>query len=126
MPPRGSGTGMVMRLVAVGRPRRVRWVGPPVAVGRVRRDLPLGAGCWVRWRVRGDVIDEVVIVVVDLLDNVVRRARSSGAVCSWSGTSADCLSRWKTIPGRGRTPADAEDRRRAAERAAAGQSRRRS
>jgi hypothetical protein len=64
----------------------------------VRRDLP-----WVllRWRVRADVIDEVVMVVADLLDNVVRRARSSGSVCSWSWTSADCLSRWKTIPGGG-------------------------
>jgi hypothetical protein len=53
----------------------------------------------VLWRVRADVIDEVVMVVADLLDNVVRRARSSGSVCSWSWTSADCLSRWKTIPG---------------------------
>jgi hypothetical protein len=68
-----------MPLVAVGRPRRVGWVGPPVAVavGRVRRDL---ARVLVRWRVRGDVIDEVVMVVVDLLDNVVR-VPAAGSVC---------------------------------------------
>jgi anti-sigma regulatory factor (Ser/Thr protein kinase) len=64
-----------MPLVAVGRPRRARWVGPPVAVavGRVRRDLPRVLA---RWRVREDVIDEVVMVVAELLDNVVRHARS--------------------------------------------------
>src|SRR3954452_3502170 len=74
------------------------WAGPVACDGWARRSPSggyvliflwvLGAGCWVRWRVRGDVIDEVVIVVVDLLDNLVRRARSSGAVCSWRWTSA--------------------------------------
>ena len=68
-----------MALVAVGRPRRARWVGPPVAVaaGRVRRDL---RQVLVRWRVREEVIDEVIAVVVELLDNVVRHARSGFCV----------------------------------------------
>jgi hypothetical protein len=68
-----------MPLVAVGGPRRVRWVGPPltVAVGRVRRDLPR---VLMRWRVREDVIDEVAVVVADLLDTIVRHARSGFGV----------------------------------------------
>ena len=68
-----------MALVAVGRPRRVRWVGPPVtvAVERVRRDL---GRVLARWRVRDEVIDEVAVVVVELLDNVVRHARSGFCV----------------------------------------------
>lgn len=68
-----------MPLVAVGRPRRVQWVGPPltIAVGRVRRDLPRVLA---RWRVRADVIDEVAVVVADLLDNLVRHARSGFCV----------------------------------------------
>jgi hypothetical protein len=63
--------GVVMALVAVGRPRRMRWAGPPVAVvvERVRRDVPR---VLTRWRVREAVIDEVVMVVAELLDNVVR------------------------------------------------------
>ena len=68
-----------MALVAVGRPRCVRWVGPPVAVAveRVRRDLPR---LLMRWQVREDVIDEVAMVVTELLDNVVRHARSGFCV----------------------------------------------
>jgi Histidine kinase-like ATPase domain len=68
-----------MALVAVGRPRRARWVGPPVAVavGRVRRDLRC---VLMRWRVREEVIDEVVMVVAELLDNVVRHARTGFCV----------------------------------------------
>lgn len=68
-----------MALVAVGSPRRVRWVGPPVAVAveRVRRDL---CRVLMRWRVDEDVIDEVVLVVTELLDNVVRHARSGFSV----------------------------------------------
>src|SRR5690349_17900042 len=68
-----------MALVAVGTPRRVRWVGPPVAVAvdQVCRDLPR---LLMRWRVRDDVIDEVTMVVAELLDNVVRHARSGFCV----------------------------------------------
>jgi hypothetical protein len=66
-------------LVAVGTPRRVRWVGPPmaVAVGRVRCDL---RRVLTRWRVREDVVDEVVLAVAELLGNVVRYARSGFCV----------------------------------------------
>ena len=100
---------MVMPLVAVGRPRRVRWV--------VRRSRsPLGGYvvlfllCWLRWRVRGEVVDEVGIVV-DLLGSVVR-APAAGSVCSWSWTGADCLSRRKAIR-QGAHPSGRRRRRRA-------------
>ncbi len=68
-----------MTLVLVGRPRRARWAGPPVAVAveRVRRDL---YRVLVRWRVCEDVIDDVMLVVVELLDNVVRHARTGFCV----------------------------------------------
>jgi hypothetical protein len=68
-----------MALVAVGRPRRVRWAGPPVEVvaGRVRHDLPRVLR---RWRVRDDVVDEVATAVAELLDNIVRRACSAFCV----------------------------------------------
>jgi hypothetical protein len=69
----------MMVLAAVGRPRRVQWVGPPVtvAVDRVHHDLVL---VLIRWRVREDVIDDVVTVVTALLDNVVRHARTDFSV----------------------------------------------
>ena len=61
---------------------KIRGQGPGGPAGRRRRrvgtrDLPCLP---VRWRVRRDVIDEVVMVVIDLLDSVVRRTRSGFCV----------------------------------------------
>jgi Histidine kinase-like ATPase domain len=67
--PRGPGC----RLTSRAGPRQAQWLGDPSmeAAGRCRRQLQ---ACLTRWGLDGEVVEDAVLVVAELLANVVVHA----------------------------------------------------
>ena len=64
-----------MTVVSIDRPRRAEWTGSPhaVEIHRIRGEV---SQLLAQWKLCGEVIEDAVLVVAELLANVVEHART--------------------------------------------------